>query len=64
VGASRKRFIAGIDPSATDAADRLGGSLAAALYGARAGVAMVRVHDVRETVQALDVQAAILQARL
>ncbi len=64
LGASRKRFIAGIDPTAGEASDRLGGSLAAALYGARAGAAMVRVHDVRETVQALEVQAAILQARL
>ncbi len=64
LGASRKRFIAGIDPSAAEAADRLGGSLAVALYAARAGVAMVRVHDVRETVQALEVQAAILDARL
>ncbi|MBI1263297.1 MAG: dihydropteroate synthase [Alphaproteobacteria bacterium] len=63
VGASRKRFIAGIDPAAGEASDRLGGSLAAALYAARAGAAMVRVHDVRETVQALDVQAAILEAR-
>ncbi|WBQ10128.1 dihydropteroate synthase [Hyphomonadaceae bacterium ML37] len=63
VGASRKRFIAGIDPTATEPADRLGGSLAVALHAARAGVAMVRVHDVRETVQALDVQAAILDAR-
>lgn len=59
LGASRKRFIAALDPSATDAADRLGGSLAAHLDGARAGVAAVRVHDVRETVQALTVQAAI-----
>ncbi len=57
LGVSRKRFIAGIDPSA--AGDRLGGSLAAALAGARAGVAIVRVHDVRETRQALAVQAAI-----
>jgi len=40
-------------------ADRLGGSLAAALAGAAAGVAAVRVHDVRETVQALAVAAAI-----
>ncbi|WBQ12574.1 dihydropteroate synthase [Hyphomonadaceae bacterium BL14] len=64
LGASRKRFIAGIDPSAAEASDRLGGSLAVALYAARAGVAMVRVHDVRETVQALEVQAAILDARL
>ena len=63
VGASRKRFIAGIDHTAGEASDRLGGSLAVALYAARAGVAMVRVHDVRETVQALDVQAAILDAR-
>ncbi|HXQ45519.1 MAG TPA: dihydropteroate synthase, partial [Caulobacteraceae bacterium] len=57
LGVSRKRFIAGIDPSAAD--DRLGGSLAAALAGARAGVAVVRAHDVRETRQALAVQAAI-----
>ena len=59
LGASRKRFIAAIDPTATDAANRLGGSLAVALEGARAGVAAVRVHDVRETVQALAVQGAI-----
>jgi dihydropteroate synthase len=63
VGASRKRFIAGIDPAAGEATDRLGGSLAAALHAARAGATMVRVHDVRETVQALEVQAAILDAR-
>ncbi|MDO8296809.1 MAG: dihydropteroate synthase [Caulobacter sp.] len=59
LGASRKRFIAAIDPAAKEAGDRLGGSLAVALEGARAGVAAVRVHDVAETVQALRVQAAI-----
>lgn len=59
LGASRKRFIAAIDPTAQDAGDRLGGSLAVALHGARAGIAAVRVHDVRETVQALAVQRAI-----
>ncbi len=60
LGVSRKRFIGAIDPSAAArAGDRLGGSLAAALAGARAGVAIVRVHDVRETRQALAVQAAI-----
>jgi dihydropteroate synthase len=48
-----------IDKTATDAGDRIGGSLAAALAGARAGCAAVRVHDVRETVQALEVWAAI-----
>lgn len=61
-GASRKRFIAALDDSATEATDRLGGSLAAALNAARAGCALIRVHDVRESVQALKVQAAILSA--
>jgi dihydropteroate synthase len=62
LGASRKSFLGKIDRSATSADDRLGGSLAAALAGAAAGVAAVRVHDVRETVQALTVQAAIAAA--
>lgn len=57
--ASRKRTIQGVDPTATDPADRLGGSLALALEGARHGARMIRVHDVRETVQALKVQAAL-----
>ncbi len=57
LGVSRKRFIAALDPAGRDAGERLGGSLAAALEGT--GAAMVRVHDVRETVQALTVQAAI-----
>ena len=60
--ASRKRMIQGVDATALDAADRLGGSLALALEGARRGARMVRVHDVRETVQALAVQAAINSA--
>jgi dihydropteroate synthase len=58
-GASRKRMIQAIDSSATEAGDRLGGSLALALEAARRGVAVIRVHDVRETVQALTVQAAV-----
>jgi dihydropteroate synthase len=62
LGASRKWFISRLDPKAKTAKDRLGGSLAAALAGARAGVAAVRVHDVRETVQALAIEAAIGQA--
>lgn len=57
--ASRKRMIQGVDATARDAADRLGGSLALALEAARRGARMVRVHDVRETVQALQLQAAI-----
>jgi dihydropteroate synthase len=59
LGASRKRFLAAVHPGAREAGDRLGGSLAAALAGAAAGVAAVRVHDVRETAQALAVQVAI-----
>ena len=61
-GASRKRFIAAIDDGANET-ERLGGSLAAALRAASAGAAMVRVHDVRMTVQALKVQAAIGKGR-
>lgn len=57
-GASRKRFIAALDGDAP-ADQRLGGSIAAALYAARSGASMIRVHDVRETVQALTTQAAI-----
>ena len=62
LGASRKAFIGALDGGAK-ADQRLGGSIAAALAGASAGVAAVRVHDVAETVQALNVQAAIAQAR-
>ncbi|MGO4410877.1 MULTISPECIES: dihydropteroate synthase [unclassified Brevundimonas] len=60
--ASRKRTIQGVDATAVAATDRLGGSLALALEGARRGARMVRVHDVRETVQALKVQAAVANA--
>ena len=58
-GASRKRTIQAVDLTATDPRDRLGGSLALALEASRRGAAMVRVHDVRETVQALKLQAAL-----
>ena len=56
VGASRKTFLGrvtaegGVTP-ATD--DRLEASLAAAVWSVDQGAAMVRVHDVRPTVQAL-----------
>ncbi len=63
LGASRKAFIGALDGGAP-ADRRLGGSVAAALAGAAAGVAAVRVHDVRETVQALAIQHAISQAAL
>ena len=59
LGASRKRFIAALDPAGAEPDARLGGSIAAALAGSAAGVAAVRVHDVRQTVQALTIDAAI-----
>jgi len=62
LGVSRKSFIGAIDRKGP-AAERLGGSIAGALAGAAAGVAAVRVHDVRETVQALRVWEAIDAAR-
>jgi dihydropteroate synthase len=62
LGASRKSFVSALDPAAKTAGERLGGSIAAALAGAAAGVAGVRAHDVRETVQALKVWTAIAQA--
>lgn len=58
-GASRKRFIAVLDPSADSAAERLGGSVAAAIAAADGGARVLRVHDVAETAQALKVWRAI-----
>lgn len=61
VGLSRKRFISSIVPS--EPAERLGGSIAANVLATMAGAAIIRVHDVRETVQALRVAEAIRDAR-
>jgi dihydropteroate synthase len=57
VGASRKRFIDTVSPSSVD--ERIGGSVAAHVIAAEAGAAIIRAHDVAETVQALKVWAAI-----
>jgi len=57
VGASRKRFIDSIVPSAPG--ERLGGSIASHLLAVLDGAAIVRAHDVAQTVQALRVAAAI-----
>lgn len=54
LGVSRKRLIGALDNEAAPA-DRLGGSLALAIAGMDAGVQLLRVHDVRETVQARNV---------
>lgn len=59
IGASRKRFIGevlGVD----DPSDREAGSLTCAVLAAQAGAAIVRVHDVRATVEAIYLQKAIV----
>ncbi len=57
LGASRKRFIGTIGAEA-EAARRMPGSLAVALWGVAQGVQMIRVHDVAETRQALSLWQA------
>lgn len=61
VGASRKRFINSVTPSPPH--ERIGGSIAAHLLAVQSGAAIVRAHDVAETVQALRVSAAIEAVR-
>ena len=61
VGASRKRFIDTVTPSAPQ--QRLGGSIAAHLIATQRGARIIRTHDVAETVQALRVTAAIEEKR-
>lgn len=58
LGASRKRFIAALDRE-SPASARVGGSIAAALAGAARGAAIIRVHDVAATRQALNIFSAI-----
>jgi dihydropteroate synthase len=61
VGVSRKSFI-GLYGGAPNTDDRLPGSLAAGLAAVAAGAAILRVHDVPETVQALALWRAITTA--
>lgn len=63
LGASRKRFIAALDQEGP-AANRLGGSIAAAIAGYARGADIVRVHDVAATRQALNIAKAIETADL
>lgn len=58
-GASRKHFIAALDPQNSKDADRLGGSIAMALLAVEQGARILRVHDVGPTMQALRVHSAI-----
>lgn len=58
VGASRKSHLTLVDRGAPPEA-RLGASIAAALHAARSGAAVVRVHDVRATRQAVDLDTVL-----
>jgi dihydropteroate synthase len=60
---SRKRLIGALSNEAP-AADRLGGSVALAFRAAQLGAQMVRVHDVRESVQALHLWRGLADAGL
>jgi dihydropteroate synthase len=60
IGVSRKRMIGQLSGRGEDrAADRLGGSIAAAVLAAQSGARVVRVHDVRQTVDALRVMRGL-----
>jgi dihydropteroate synthase len=58
VGASRKSFIGAV-LDIDEPADRLAGSLGVAVHAAVLGATVLRVHDVRETVDALRMSLAI-----
>jgi dihydropteroate synthase len=61
VGLSRKRMIGSL--TGRSGGERLAGSLAAAVVAVQNGARIVRAHDVRETVDALRVVAALRAMR-
>lgn len=63
VAASRKSFIGMLHDTEKEAHHRLGGSLSAAIVGVMKGGAIVRTHDVAETVEAIKVLQAVREAR-
>ncbi|MCB1651443.1 MAG: dihydropteroate synthase [Alphaproteobacteria bacterium] len=69
LGTSRKSFIAALsqkeahnEPENTPPNERLGGSISSALWGLSQGVQILRVHDVKETLQAIKIYRAISAA--
>ncbi len=58
LGASRKRYINEIYES--EASDRLFGTISTSVHGAMQGVHIIRVHDVKENVQAVKTISAII----
>ena len=63
LGASRKRMIGALSNEAP-AGERLGGSITLAVAGMDAGVQLLRIHDVPETVQARNVWRGLRDAAL
>lgn len=57
LGTSRKSWISALDKSSPD--QRLGGSLASVLYCLNNGVDIFRIHDVKETYQAIKIYQKI-----
>jgi len=62
VGISRKSMLGQLSDKAVD--QRLAGSISAAVLAAQAGAAIVRVHDVGETVDALKIASALQSSAL
>ncbi|MCB1840919.1 MAG: dihydropteroate synthase [Rhodospirillales bacterium] len=62
LGASRKSFIAKVTGDNSAADQRVGGSLSSVLWGWSRGVRLFRVHDIKETSQALKIARAIENA--
>ena len=60
VGLSRKATLGQI--TGRDVSDRLPGSLAAAVIAVLSGAAIIRAHDVKETVDALKVAHTVMEA--
>jgi dihydropteroate synthase len=58
IGTSRKSFIGKL--TGREVEDRIGGSIASNVLALKAGAEMLRVHDVRETAQAVRIAEAIL----
>ena len=57
LGSSRKSWISKIDRSSVN--ERLGGSIASVIYCLEKGVDIFRVHDVKETKQAIEIHKQI-----
>jgi dihydropteroate synthase len=62
VGISRKSMLGQLSDKAVD--QRLAGSISAAVLAAQAGTAIIRVHDVGETVDALKIASALQSSAL